>query len=67
MGRSMMTLPYLDFASYNSAQQSALRALFSNQIIAVYSENHPVDYFKALEFFSPYRVIDLSETEVYPN
>lgn len=67
MGRSMMTLPYLDFASYRPAQQSTLKSLFSNKVVAVYSENHPVDYLKALEFFAPLRVIDLCDTEVYPN
>lgn len=67
MGRSMMTLPFLDFASYSYGQQSTLKSLFSNRVIAVYSENHPTDYQRAMQFFAPYQVIDLCDTEVYPN
>jgi hypothetical protein len=33
----------------------------------VYSENHPVEYPKALAFYSPKTVVDLCDTEVYPN
>jgi hypothetical protein len=67
MGRSMMSLSYKDFNSYTPFQQASLRYLFSGSVISVYSENHPVVYPLALEFYSPQRVIDLCDTEVYPN
>lgn len=67
MGRSMMTLAWQNFKDYNQTQQSSLLALYRNKVIAVYSENHPQDYPKALEFFSPYKLIDICDTEVYPN
>lgn len=67
MGRSMITLSFLNFKSYSEEQQCDLKILFSKNIIAVYSENHPVDYPKAVEFFSPKQIIDLCDTEVYPN
>ena len=67
MGRSMLTLAWQRFKNYSQAQQQTLLQLFSNKIIAVYSENHPIDYPKALEFFSPDQIIDLCDTEVYPN
>jgi hypothetical protein len=67
MGRSMLTLAWQSFKNYNQAQQHTLLRLFSNKIIAVYSENHPIDYPKAVEFFSPDQIVDLCDTEVYPN
>lgn len=67
MGRSMMTLAYQDFKSYTLSQQNCLKSLFSNNLISVYSENHPTKYFLAVNFFSPKRIIDLCDTEVYPN
>ena len=67
MGRSMMTLAWQNFRNYRPEQQESLRQLFSKTVIAVYSENHPVDYFKAVKFFSPNQIIDLCDTEVYPN
>lgn len=67
MGRSMITLAHLDFKSYSIEQQLSLKSLFSRDIISVYSENHPTQYPIALNFFSPKRVIDLCDTEVYPN
>jgi hypothetical protein len=67
MGRSMLTLAWQSFKNYSQAQQQTLLRLFSNKIIAVYSENHPIDYPKAVEFFSPNKIIDLCDTEVYPN
>ena len=67
MGRSMMSLSYNDFKSYTPLQQSSLRHLFSSKVISVYSENHPIIYPLALEFYSPQKVIDLCDTEVYPN
>lgn len=67
LGRSMMTLSWQSFNDYNAEQQETLRRLFSGKVISVYSENHPVDYPKALEFYNPKEVIDLCDTEVYPN
>ena len=67
MGRSMLTLAWQSFKNYSQVQQQTLLGLFSNKIIAVYSENHPFDYPKAVEFFSPNKIIDLCDTEVYPN
>jgi hypothetical protein len=62
----MMTLAWQNFRNYRPEQQESLRQLFSKTVIAVYSENHPVDYFKAVKFFSPNQIIDLCDTEVYP-
>lgn len=67
MGRSMMTLSYLNFKNYNSDQQDTLKHLFGGPVISVYSENHPVEYPKAVEFYKPKQLIDLCDTEVYPN
>jgi len=67
LGRSMMTLSWQDFKSYSKEQQDSLRSLFSGNVIAVYSENHPTKYPLAVEFYSPKQIIDLCDTEVYPN
>lgn len=67
IGRSMLTLSWLSYNDYASNQQECLKNLFKNKLIAVYSENHPIDYPKALEFYNPKQVIDLCDTEVYPN
>lgn len=67
MGRSMMTLSWQDFDRYNQAQQATLQKLFSARTISVYSENHPEVYPKAVEFYSPKAIVDLCDTEVYPN
>jgi len=67
LGRSMMTLSFQDFKFYNKQQQDSLRNLFGGNIIAVYSENHPTTYPLAVEFYSPKNILDLCDTEVYPN
>ena len=67
LGRSMMTLSWQSFNDYSKLQQKNLRRLFGGKVISVYSENHPAEYPKALEFYSPTQVIDLCDTEVYPN
>lgn len=67
MGRSMITLSWQDFNSYRSEQQLSLRKLFAGNVISVYSENHPAKYPLALEFYNPRQVIDLCDTQVYPN
>lgn len=67
LGRSMMTLSWQSFNDYNEIQQKTLRRLFSGKVISVYSENHPTLYPKAVEFYNPEKIIDLCDTEVYPN
>jgi len=67
LGRSMITLPYLDKHKYTKDQLLTLHLLFGNNIIALYSENHIEQYPKALEYFKPKKVYDLCDHEVYPN
>ena len=67
MGRSMLTLAHMTWNDYRPIQQESLKKLFGNKLISVYSENHPEKYPLALEFFNPKRVIDLCDTDVYPN
>jgi hypothetical protein len=67
LGRSMMTLSWQSFNDYNEVQQKTLHRLFSSKVISVYSENHPTLYPKAVEFYNPEKIIDLCDTEVYPN
>jgi len=67
MGRSMLTLAYLNKNSYTNEQLFTLHLLFNSNLISVYSENHPVDYFKAIDFFKPKKIYDLCDYDVYPN
>ena len=67
MGRSMITLSWQNFKDYKIEQQDSLMQLFSNKVIAVYSENHPVDYPKAVNFYSTKKIIDICDTEIYSN
>jgi hypothetical protein len=67
MGRSMMTLAWINFRHYTDIQQQSLRKLFAANVVSVYSENHPEDYPRAVEFFSPAHIIDLCDHDVYPN
>lgn len=67
MGRSMVTLSWLNFKDYSVEQQTTLHSLFSDKLISVYSENHVKEYPIALAFYNPAKVIDLCDTEVYPN
>ena len=67
LGRSMITLPYLDKHKYTKDQLLTLHLLFGNNIIALYSENHVEQYPKALEYFKPKKIYDLCDHEVYPN
>jgi len=67
MGRSMMTLGYKDRESYKIDQLLLLHLLFRDKVISVYSENHPVEYNQALEYFCPEEVIDLCDYDIYPN
>jgi len=67
MGRSQLTLSWQDFYTYTMEQQETLKKVFGGDLISVYSENHPAKYPKALEFYNPKQVIDLCDTEVYPD
>jgi len=67
MGRSMLTLPYLDKHRYSDEQLSVLHRLLSRKLISVYSENHPKDYDLALDYFKPETIKDLCDYDVYPN
>lgn len=66
LGRSMITLSYKDFKGYQIKQQETLRKVFGNNIISVYSENHPVEYPRSIKFYSPNQIVELCDTEVYP-
>lgn len=67
LGRSILTHAYLNRNEYTYDQLLTLHLLFSNKLISVYSENHPIEYEKALEYFKPTSVIDLCDHDVYPN
>jgi pyruvate-formate lyase-activating enzyme len=67
MGRSMLTLAHMTWNDYSDMQKASLKKLFSENVISVYSENHPKKYPKAVKFFKPKRIIDLCDTDVYPN
>ena len=67
LGRSMLTLPYLNRNRYSEDQLFTLHLLFRSNLIVVYSENHPVEYDLALQYFSPKSIVDLCDYEVYPN
>ena len=67
MGRSMMTLSWQSFNDYTDVQKRILYRLFDGDIISVYSENHIEGYPKAVDFYKPKQIVDLCDTEVYPN
>lgn len=67
MGRSMLTLSWQSFNDYNEIQQRTLKRLFKGKLISVYSENHPTKYPLAVDFYKPKKIVDLCDTEVYPN
>ena len=67
MGRSMLTLAYLNRDHYSTDQLLSLRLLFKNNLVSVYSENHPKEYPIALKYFNPKKVFDLCDYDVYPN
>ena len=67
MGRSMLTLSCQDFKYYSQEQQDSLCRLFGGKVIAIYSENHPIAYPLAVEFYAPQQIVDLCDTEIYPN
>lgn len=67
MGRSMMTLSWQSFNNYTDVQKRILYRLFDGNVISVYSENHIDGYPKAVEFYNPKQIVDLCDTDVYPN
>ena len=67
LGRSMISLAHMTWNDYSDIQRTSLKNLFKNKIISVYSENHPTIYPEALMRFNPDWVIDLCDTDVYPN
>ena len=67
MGRSQLTLAYLNKRNYDNDQLLTLHLLFSGDLISVYSENHPKEYPIALQHFKPKKVIDLCDHDVYVN
>jgi hypothetical protein len=67
LGRSMMTLSWQSFNDYTEHQQKCLCKLFGGKVISVYSENHIEGYPKAVDFYNPAQIVDLCDTEVYPN
>lgn len=67
MGRSMITLSWINYKDYTVEQRKTLQDVFSGKVISVYSENHPDQYPIALNFYKPQQIVDLCDTEVYPN
>jgi len=66
MGRSMITLPFIDRKSYTQDQLMILHLLLKDKVISVYSENHKIRYYQALKYFKPQKVVDLCDHDVYP-
>jgi len=66
MGRSMLTLAYLNKSNYNNDQLLSLRLLFGGKLISFYSENHVKEYPIAINYFNPKKVYDICDYDVYP-
>ena len=66
MGRSMLTLSYINRKDYTNDQLLTLHLLFGCKLISVYSENHVKEYPIALEHYNPKEVYDLCDYDVYP-
>lgn len=67
MGRSMLTLAYLNKSNYNNDQLLSLRLLFGGKLISFYSENHVKEYPIAIDYFNPKKVYDICDYDVYSN
>ena len=67
MGRSMLTLAYKQRGDHSFEKQFTMDLLFKNPLISVYSENHPIEYYHALDYYKPKTVIDLCDHEQYPD
>lgn len=67
LGRSMVTLPYLNESKYTQSQKYIITQLM-NKVIAVYSENHTeAEYQAALMYFNANLIVDICDREVYTN
>ena len=67
LGRSMVSIPYKEQFNYDMDQLLLLHELFKNKLISVYSENDTENYKPALDYFKTKQIVDLCDTEVYPN
>lgn len=66
LGRSMLTLPWKDRHRYTDERLLSMKDLFGGNLIPVYSENHPYEYYEAQNYWAPKVVVDLCDTEIYP-
>jgi hypothetical protein len=66
MGRSMLTIAYLNQDKYTDEQVFTSHLLFNDKLLSVYSDNHPTLYKEAIEFFKP-KVTNLCDFDIYPN
>jgi len=64
LGRSMISIPYMQWDKYDQNQQLCLKFLYQ-RVVVVYSENHPTIYPEAIEFFGS-ETYDLCDHDVYP-
>jgi len=62
LGRSMISIPYLNWDKYDQNQQLCLKDLYK-KVVVVYSENHSI-YPEAVEFFGS-ETYDLCDHDVY--
>tara|TARA_B110000238_G_C16077944_1_gene418042 strand:- start:274 stop:1137 length:864 start_codon:yes stop_codon:yes gene_type:complete len=67
LGRSMMTLPFKDKKDYTQEQLLTMHLLFSDKLIALYSENQHDLWKPALEYFKTKKIYNLCDYDVYPN
>lgn len=67
MGRSIITLPYLNKHGYTSNELISLNFLLK-KVIAVYSENHSKEkFYNACKYFDIERCMDIVDKQVYLN
>jgi len=67
MGRSLLTLAHEHvIKGYDFNQTFIAKLLFTNKLICVYAENHPIKFPNAIEFFKPKFVYNLCDYDVYP-
>ena len=67
MGRSILTLPYLNKSDYTKDQLLTIHLVVSKELTAVYSENHPIEYINAVKYFNVGNIKNLCDYDVYPN
>ena len=66
MGRSMLTLSYINRKDYTNDQMLTLHLLFGCKLISVYSENQHEIWQPALSYFNNKEVHNLCDYDVYP-